>query len=287
MPRSNHDLDDRELDDRELAVLGVRIADVYEARALEIVRGMIDRRDGKTRIVYFVNANALNIAASDESYRAVLNAADCVFGDGTGVRWAARLRGVRLRDNVNGTDLVPSMLAQSFGPERRYFLLGTDEESIRRAAKHAAEAFPRWTLAGFHHGYLSTPELDAQAVECIRRARADVLLVGMGNPLQEVWIHRHRDCIGVPVCLGVGGLFQYWAGTIRRAPQWLRGSGFEWLGILAQQPAKARRYLLGNPLFLARICRDAWRLRHGRPPNLRERLTATTTRSGSSNSVPR
>jgi N-acetylglucosaminyldiphosphoundecaprenol N-acetyl-beta-D-mannosaminyltransferase len=251
----------RGLDDPKLAVLGVRIADVHMKRALEIVRGMIDREDGRTHSVYFVNAHALNLAASNEAYREVLNEADCVFGDGTGVRWAAKLQGIRLRDNVNGTDLVPALLGKSLGASRRYFLLGTDEQSIRRAARHAAKIFPDWTLAGFHHGYLTTPELDAAAVECIRRAKPDILLVGMGNPLQEQWIHRHRDCLDVPVCLGVGGLFQYWAGTIRRAPRWLRGRGFEWLGILFQQPSKARRYLLGNPLFLWRIARDAWKLR--------------------------
>jgi N-acetylglucosaminyldiphosphoundecaprenol N-acetyl-beta-D-mannosaminyltransferase len=261
-PRPNH-----AVGDGGLAVLGVRITDVHMTRALEIVRGMMDPNDGRARSVYFVNAHALNIATSNAAYRAVLNAADCVFGDGTGVRWAARLQGVRLCDNVNGTDLVPSLLGQSAGCGRRYFLLGADEESIRRAAKHAAETFPDWTLAGFHHGYLNTPELDAQAVDRIRQARPDVLLVGMGNPLQELWIHAHRDRIGVPVCLGVGGLFQYWAGTIRRAPRWLRGRGFEWLGILLQQPEKARRYLLGNPLFLARIARDAWNLRRRRRLN--------------------
>jgi N-acetylglucosaminyldiphosphoundecaprenol N-acetyl-beta-D-mannosaminyltransferase len=254
--------------DHALTVLGVRIRDVRMARALEIVRAMMDCDDGRTRSVYFVNAHALNIAASNVAYAEVLNAADCVFGDGTGVRWAARLQGIRLRDNITGTDLVPSLLGETPRSGCRYFLLGAEEGSIRRAADHATAAFPGWTLAGFHHGYLTTPDADARAVECICRARPDVLLVGMGNPLQEFWIHRHRDRIRVPVCLGVGGLFQYWAGTIRRAPHWLRGRGFEWLGILFQQPQKARRYLIGNPLFLARASRDAWHLARRRPRRL-------------------
>ena len=111
--------------DRGLTVLGVRITDVHMTRALEIVRGMMGRSDGRTRSVYFVNAHALNVAASNAAYREVLNSADCVFGDGTGVRWAARLQGIRLCDNVNGTDLVPSLLGEDAGPGRRYFLLGT------------------------------------------------------------------------------------------------------------------------------------------------------------------
>lgn len=242
--------------DRLVRVLGVSIADVSMGRAVELVHEMIRRRDGRTRSVMFVNAHSLNLAASNRAYRDVLNAADCVFGDGTGVRWAARWQGVRLRDNVNGTDLTPALLAATSRLGYRCFLLGTDEDSIVSAADHVASEFPGWTLAGFHHGYLATPELDAQAVDSIRRARADLVLVGMGNPLQESWIHAHRDLLGVPVCMGVGGLFQYWAGSLRRAPNWLRRSGLEWLGILAQQPRKARRYLVGNPLFLARVLRE-------------------------------
>ena len=250
--------------ERRAVLFGVKITDVRMARALEIVHGMIRKRDGRTRSVYFVNACALNLAAANPVYRKVLNSADCVFGDGTGVRWAVRLRGIRLRDNVNGTDLVPAPLSDASYDRTAVLLVGADEESIGRAARYAAAAFPNWTVAGCHHGYLTTPELDDSAVAQINQARADVLLVGMGNPLQEQWIAAHRGWLRVPVCLGVGGLFDYWAGTIRRAPRWLRGRGFEWVGILAQQPQKARRYLIGNPLFLARAFRDAWDDRHER-----------------------
>ena len=252
-----------EVDDR-LSVLGVGIANVSMPEAIETVSDMLRRRDGGTRSVYFVNACALNIAASDRAYHDVLNRGDRVFGDGTGVRWAAKLRGVRMRDNVNGTDLVPTLFAATAGLGFRCFLLGADEDSIGRAAEHAAAAFPGWTFAGHHHGFLSTPEIDAQAVAAINDARPDLLLVGMGNPLQERWIDAHRTQLAVPVCMGVGGLFQYWAGALQRAPRWLRMAGLEWLGILAQQPKKARRYLIGNPLFLARVLSSTRRERHGK-----------------------
>jgi len=85
-----------------------------------------------------------------------------------------------------------------------------------------------------------------------RQTGPDLLLVGMGNPLQEIWIHAHRHQLEVPLVAAVGGLFNYWAGTLRRASPVLRRLGAEWLGILWQQPHKARRYLLGNPLFLWR-----------------------------------
>lgn len=251
-------------EDRRLSILGVEITDVPRRRALGLLEETIRQHHGCTRSVFFVNAHTLNLAAAEEAYREVLRGADYVFGDGTGVRWASYLQGAPVRDNLVGTDLVPALFRETAGRGYRYFLLGSDRQTIQRAAGHAEEAFPGWSQTGYHHGYLTTPELTARAIRQINRARPDVLLVGMGNPLQERWIHAHRHELEVPVCMAVGGLFGYWAGDLRRAPRWLRNRGAEWLGILLQQPHKARRYLLGNPLFLIRILREAWTTRRGR-----------------------
>jgi N-acetylglucosaminyldiphosphoundecaprenol N-acetyl-beta-D-mannosaminyltransferase len=148
------------------------------------------------------------------------------------------------------------LLAATGDRSHSYFLLGGQPSIIERAAEVAAKTFPGWEQSGFHHGHLNDPHLAASVIRQINRARPDVLLVGMGNPLQERWIHEHRGQLDVPLCIGVGGLFHYWAGDLRRSPRWLRRLGAEWLGILLQQPHKARRYLLGNPLFLWRIFRE-------------------------------
>ena len=114
----------------------------------------------------------------------------------------------------------------------------------------ARRLFPGWEQAGHHHGYLTTPELNEAAIAQINASRSDLLLVGMGNPLQENWIHRHRDRLQVRLAMGTGGLFTYWSGDLTRAPAWVRRLGYEWAHILVSQPHKARRYILGNPLFL-------------------------------------
>jgi N-acetylglucosaminyldiphosphoundecaprenol N-acetyl-beta-D-mannosaminyltransferase len=237
--------------DSRLAILGVRVADVSMPEAIEIVHAMLRRHDGRARRVYFVNAHSLNIAASDPAYRKVLNAGDTVFGDGTGVRWAAKLCGVRLCDNINGTDFVPSLLRATAACGHSCFLLGADASTIEMAADFARQTFPGWRLAGYHHGYLAD---EAAVIEQINEAKPDLLLVGMGNPLQEKWIHRHLPALHVRVCVGVGGLFDFWAGNVSRSPRWLRWLGHEWLWRLLQEPRRmARRYLIGNPLFLARV----------------------------------
>jgi len=243
-----------ESDDRRVTILGVTITDVTQHWAVEIIEQAIHRDPPKRCTIFFANAHTLNLAAADPSYRRTLATADHVFGDGTGVRWAARLQSVRVKDNLVGTDLMPALFHTTAGRGYRYFLLGSDASTIDRAACYAAEQFPGWTQAGYHQGFLTTEELNSQAIDQINQSRADVLLVGMGNPLQERWIAAHRDRLDVPVCLGIGGLFDYWAENVSRAPAWIRRLGHEWAWRLYQQPRdKARRYLVGNPLFLARV----------------------------------
>lgn len=238
----------------QLSVLGVPVCDATMEQALQ----QLDAWLGGTRAhaVFFVNAHTLNCACDDPAYREVLRGADRVFGDGTGVRWAVRLlHGRRLLDNVNGTDLVPLLFARHAGRGRSYFLLGNTAERIERAGAEAQRRFPGWRLAGVHHGYLGDGD-HAGVIERINASGADLLLVGMGNPKQEQWLSRHLPQLRVPLCLATGGLFDYWVGDLVRAPAWVRRIGYEWLHLLIRQPHKARRYLLGNPKFLARVLRS-------------------------------
>ncbi len=237
-----------------LDVLGVTIRDLTMEDALSLVTDLLTRDDRCTRTLFYVNAHTLNLATEDPSYRDVLNGADVVFGDGTGVRWAARLRGVHLRANLNGTDLTPALFERTAGRGFRYYLLGARPEAIDQAAATARELFPGWIQAGLP-SRLRDAGGDARAHRRDRRLGPHLLMVAMGNPLQERWIAEHRDALCVPLCTGVGGLFDYWAGNLDRAPGWVRRAGIEWLHILWRQPHKARRYLLGNPRFLLRVVR--------------------------------
>ena len=237
-----------------VSILGVRISNLSRMEAIELIEKLIRDRQA-THSIFIANAHTLNVATEDLSYRSVLNSASRVFADGTGARWAARLRGVRLRDNLVGTDLIPRLFQTTAGRGYRYFLLGGNANTIKRAALECACKYPGWELAGFHHGYFGA-EGSAKVIDQINAVRPDLLLVAMGNPRQECWIHAHQAQLRVPVCIGVGGLFDHWAGNLKRAPTWVRTHGFEWFQILIQQPHKWRRYILGNPKFLLRIVRE-------------------------------
>ena len=191
-----HSSSSQAVQDQQFSVLGVKILNVTRQRAVELLENLIRNRDGRARSVFFVNAHTLNLAAGDPQYRAILNSGDYVFGDGTGVRWAAKLQGIRVLDNLVGTDFTPLLLQSTADRGYSYFMLGGDEQTVAAAAEYARRTFPGWTLSGFHHGYLKTPELTSSVIEKINAAKPDVLLVGMGNPLQERWIYQNQvaDC---------------------------------------------------------------------------------------------
>jgi N-acetylglucosaminyldiphosphoundecaprenol N-acetyl-beta-D-mannosaminyltransferase len=237
--------------DLQVSILGVYISNFSQTEAIAMIEDLIWKRC-ETNAIFIVNAHTLNLATEDPQYREVLNTATEVLADGTGIRWAARLRGVKLKDNLVGTDLIPRLFEVTAFRGYRYYLLGAHSDTIERAAHTVSKKYPGWNLVGFHHGYIA-PNDTNEVIKKINAVNPDLLLVGMGNPWQEYWIREHQATLRVPVCIGVGGLFNHWSGDLIRAPLWVRRQGFEWLQILLQQPYKWRRYLVGNPKFLLRI----------------------------------
>jgi N-acetylglucosaminyldiphosphoundecaprenol N-acetyl-beta-D-mannosaminyltransferase len=239
-----------------VSILGVSVANVTKREAIALMDAWIRGYDGRGRAVFIANAHTLNLAHEDATYRRILNSADVVFGDGAGVRLAVRLRGVRMKDNLVGTDLMPLFLRAKRKRGYRYFLLGGAPGVPERAVARVEQTIPGVQIVGHHHGYLDEAESRAVVAQ-INACAPDLLLVAMGNPRQERWIHDHLDKLLVPVSVGVGGLVDHWAGNLRRAPLWVRRRGIEWVQLLLQQPRKWRRYMLGNPKFVFRALSDA------------------------------
>jgi exopolysaccharide biosynthesis WecB/TagA/CpsF family protein len=116
----------------------------------------------------------------------------------------------------------------------------------------------RHRVAGVHHGYFSH-DLNDAIVERIKQSGADLLLVALGNPAQEIWISQNLRATGCSLAFGVGGLFDFAAQNVARAPLWMRVHGLEWLYRLMQEPGRMwPRYLIGNWVFLGRVARQWW-----------------------------
>lgn len=209
------------------------------------------------RHMAFVNPDCLNIAWENADYRNVLLKADRVLPDGIGIHLGCRILGRALRANVNGTDMFP-LLCEAAGRARLpIFLVGARPGIAQAAADNMVRRFPDLQIAGTRDGYFQSDE-EAGVVEAINASGARILLVAFGAPRQELWLGRWRDRLVPPVRMGVGGLFDFYSGRIPRAPVWMREMGLEWVFRLMQEPGRMwRRYVIGNPLFLSRVWRQA------------------------------
>ncbi len=213
--------------------------------------------DGARRRVAFLNADCINKTASDRSYRRALGQMDALLPDGSGLALAAALQGVRFEENLNGTDLFPALCDEARRTGKSIYFLGGKEGVAEQAASNAVLSFPGLRVAGAAHGYFGQTD-EAAVIRHINDSGADILLVALGAPAQEAFIARHSDALSPSLAMGVGGLFDFVAGRIPRAPKPIRSIGMEWAWRLACEPRRmARRYLLGNPLFVARAIADA------------------------------
>jgi alpha-1,3-mannosyltransferase len=114
---------------------------------------------------------------------------------------------------------------------------------------------------GCRNGYFASEDEIGEACRDIRSADADLVLVGMGNPRQELWIARHGKATGATLLFGVGALFDFVTGEVRRAPPWIQRLRCEWVYRLTREPGRLwRRYCIGNVSFLARLMRDRYRV---------------------------
>jgi len=223
------------------------------------VEHLDERLDGEqpTRVA-FANAHTLNIASLDSRLQRVLQNA-IVLNDGIGMDIASRLYyGAPFPENLNGTDFIPAYLAGT-RHRLRIFLLGSRRGVAGRAAQWLRERFPQHEIVDHHHGYIDDPEDNAAVVARIRRSRADVLLVAMGDPKQGYWLADNLEATGCRLGFGVGALLDFMAGEIPRAPERIRRLRLEWAYRLALEPQRLwRRYVVECSTFLARVAGRWW-----------------------------
>jgi N-acetylglucosaminyldiphosphoundecaprenol N-acetyl-beta-D-mannosaminyltransferase len=239
-------------------VLGVRIDDVTYPEALALLLEAIRHRT--PHVVTTPNPEIVMLARRDAAFRAALNRAALNIPDGIGLVLAARLAGRRLREHVQGTDLVLLLAAASACAGGRWFLLGGEDGAAVRAGRALVDQFPGLDVVGAEPGS-PLAEDDPIVRERIAAARpVDVLLVAYGAPKQEQWLDRNLRALDIPVGIGVGGVFNYFSGATPRAPRWVRRVHFEWLHRLVTQPWRWRRQL-ALPVFGWLAVREAVRRR--------------------------
>ena len=233
-------------------ILGVGVWAVSKSEAIADILSAI--KAGQFRQYAFLNAHGSNLARMDKQFRERLERF-VIFPDGFGVDIASRwLHGTPFPANLNGTDFVPSLLAEC-PPGTRIGLLGAAPGVADKAVERLARTYPHLVMRTVHHGFFDDATR-AQVLDGLARNPVDVLLVALGNPHQETFIDTHVTAAHTATALGVGALFDFLSRDVPRAPKLLRRLRLEWAFRLAREPRRLwRRYLIGNPVFLARVVR--------------------------------
>ena len=231
-------------------ILGIPVAHIAWADAIAHLRTLV--RDRRFTKVGFLNAHNANVACSDAEFARVLQDF-MVLPDGVGVDMAAKLLyGERFPSNLNGTDFIPHLIA-SVNEPMTVALLGTTRINAEGALAALAALAPQHLYELVHDGFF-TPDEEPDILARIRRLRPDVLLVAMGVPRQELWIQRNLGPDDCTLPIAVGALLDFLSGAVPRAPTWVRHLRLEWFFRLLVEPGRLwRRYILGNPIFIARV----------------------------------
>jgi N-acetylglucosaminyldiphosphoundecaprenol N-acetyl-beta-D-mannosaminyltransferase len=231
-----------ELRETSVGILGVAIDNLTMQETLNAVEAEI--AEGGFHQIATANVDFLINSVHDEELRETLIRCDIVLADGMPLVWASRLLGARLKERVTGADLVPQLAKLSAQHGYRIFLLGASEESSAGTANWMQTNFPGVCIAGrYSPNHQPLEEMDQESIlSRIEEAKPDILLVAFGNPKQEKWIAMHRYRLKVPVCIGVGGSFDFLSGKVSRAPLWMQRNALEWLYRTIQDPSLAMRY---------------------------------------------
>jgi len=244
----------------EFDVLGIGVNAVSVAGAISRIESWIADND-RSRWVAVMNVHMVMTARSDANFGSVVEDADMVVPDGMPLVWTARRAGYGKQQRVAGPDLFAAFLKQTRHRGYRHFFYGGTPEVLQALRDKLQIQFPETNIVGSYAPPFRplTAEEDAEVVSMINEARPDVIWVGLGCPKQERWMREHRDLFQGGVMLGVGQVFDIYAGKIKRAPRWMQRAGLEWFYRLCAEPRRLwRRYFVYNTRFMFETITNSW-----------------------------
>jgi N-acetylglucosaminyldiphosphoundecaprenol N-acetyl-beta-D-mannosaminyltransferase len=226
--------------------------------ALAAIEGLV--RAGKGGSVFTPNVDHVVTAEDDPAFRAAYDDVSLSLADGKPILWAASVLGTPVPEKVSGSDLIEPLLRLAGRLGWRVFLLGGAPGVAEAAAERSRKDFGV-NVVGTASPFIwldGAPGDLEQGIEEVAACRPDLVLVAMGAPKQERWIHHNRERLGAAVGIGIGASLDFVIGRIQRAPRWVSNAGLEWLYRLVREPRRlAHRYLVKDPRFLAVLARTA------------------------------
>lgn len=228
----------------------------------ELFNGSLQEITGSKKLITTLNAHSFNTVKRDPLFREALQASDMILPDGISVVLAVRfLQGKKIR-KIAGDDLFRYEMQRVHNTGGKCFFLGSSETTLHLIEEKVKKEFPGLRVYSYSPPYKPefTDEENRAMIDAVNEVEPDVLFVGMTAPKQEKWAFEHFDQLKSGHVCCIGAVFDFYAGTVQRAPAWMITAGMEWFFRLIREPRRMwRRYLIGNTLFVKEILKEKFR----------------------------
>jgi N-acetylglucosaminyldiphosphoundecaprenol N-acetyl-beta-D-mannosaminyltransferase len=234
-------------------LFGIEIDAVRMPEAVRQLRKWVSSGEQqRCRYVVTPNVDHTVLLTENDKLQNAYESANLILADGHPIIWASRLLRRPLPERVPGSELVPKLFdSYDKSGTLKVFLLGAAEGVAARAAANMQKQWPNVKTVGVYSppmGFEKDPDETNYILGRIILTKPDVVVVGLGAPKQEIWVHENIDQIDASVALCVGATIDFLAGEKQRAPVWMQKSGIEWLHRMASEPKR----------LVSRYAKDAW-----------------------------
>ena len=246
--------------DGDIRILGVKVTPIAAEPLLSQVEGII-ADDAKVTILP-INAHFVNLAYHHQWLRDFASQMEYVLCDGRGVLLASKILGQRIPEQIRFSDWIHHLFTLAENRGYSLYFLGAEKTTVHTAATKVQRQYPALRIVGVHDGYFDKAGTgNDRLIEEVNRVKPDILLTGFSMPLEERWLMENKNRVDVKLFVLGAGCFEFLAGNVPTCPKWLSQIYLEWLFRLINEPPRLfKRYVIGNPLFLTRVLREAiWR----------------------------
>lgn len=204
-------------------------------------------------IINTINPHSYCVAKKDNSFQNSLLNSDILIPDGVGIVWATKfLSGTKIK-RITGSDLHHFLLNKAGEYGLKVFYMGASTTTLFKIKNNIESEYPSIRFKSFSPPFKSvfSQEENSDILNAINSFQPDILFVGMTAPKQEKWVYTHNKHINAKIICSIGAVFDFYSGTVKRAPSWMRKFGLEWLHRCLNSPIRlGRRVLLSNPEFI-------------------------------------
>ena len=239
-------------------ILGVQVSSLTNEELLNTITNSIISKQF-TQIA-ITPTNSIVAAYKEKGISEIYNNAEIVLCDGMPVKWASHFLGTPIKERITGLDVLPNVVKLSSEKNFTLFLLGASPGVGNQLAKEITDQYPNVTITGIYvppFMKVFSEEENQKMVNAVNASKADIVLVSLTAPKQDIWISQNKSILTPAVYIGIGGAFEVMAGLARRSPIWMQKAGLEWLYRFIQEPKRLfRRYFIEAPVFIPLVIKQ-------------------------------